>query len=89
MYGNCAVCESLWEEYGRLAAERLALNREQVAGGAGRGLGLRMPLGQRIQHLAEAQILVRQRLSAHEAESHRSQVARPAPMVTRWTSPHA
>ncbi len=86
MDGNCAVCESLWEEYGRLAAERLALNREQVAGGAG-GLGLRMPLGQRIQRLAEAQMRVRQRLSAHETVNHRPQPVRLAPMVTRWTSP--
>jgi hypothetical protein len=76
MDGDCAACESLWEEYGRLAELRLALSREQRTGGRG---PLQMPLGQRIQMLAEAQIRVRKRLAAHEAASHQPRLSAQAP----------
>lgn len=71
MNAACAVCQLLWQEYSRLARERLTLIREQQGVVAARAARVPVPLGLRIQRLGDAQIQVRKRMAAHESESHR------------------
>ncbi len=71
MNSACAVCQLLWEEYSRLADQRLALIREQRQAFTAGATRHAVPLGLRILRLGEEQIGVRKRLAAHESESHR------------------